>query len=143
MTGNERKRDILLFVNRFSDLNGYSPSYREIAEAVGLKAVSTVAHYVKMLEREGQLVHRPGGTCRAVGAARNISIRMPEGMKECTRRIAVRVADGGVLEMDMSVSRPEPGQTSVTFGGILDATQLRKPVGRVISCSVEAEEMEE
>ena len=60
MTGNERKNEILLFVNRFNDVNGYSPSYREIADAVGLKSVSTVAHYVKQLEKDGRLIQRRG-----------------------------------------------------------------------------------
>lgn len=140
MTGNERKQEILVFVNRFNDTNGYSPSYREIAEAVGLKSVSTVAHYVKMLEKDGRLVRRKGQKCRSVGTARRVCIRIPEGRKESTHRVAVKVADGGVLEMDLSVSRNDQGQAAVTFSGVLDATRLKQPVSRVMYCSVETEE---
>ena len=141
MTGNERKHEILLFVNRFNDLNGYSPSYREIAEAVGLKSVSTVAHYVKLLEQDGRLIQRRGQKCRSVGTARRVFLRIPEGKQECTHRVVVKVADGGVLEMDLSVSRTDQGQTAVTFSGVLDAPRLRQPVSRVVYCSVETEEL--
>lgn len=140
MTGSERKNEILLFVNRFSDTNGYPPSYREIAEAVGLKSVSTVAHYVKQLEEDGRLVQRKGQKCRSVGTARRVCLKIPAGKNECTQRVAVRVADGGVLEMDMSVVRTEEGQAAVTFSGVLDATRLKQPVGRVVFCSVEKED---
>ena len=43
--------------------------------------------------------------------------------------------------MDLSVSRTEQGQTAVTFSGVVDATRLKQPVGRVIYCSVETEEL--
>lgn len=141
MTGNERKNEILLFVNRFNDINGYSPSYREIAEAVGLKSVSTVAHYVRQLEKDGRLVQRKGQKCRSVGTARRVNIRIPAGKSECTHRVAVKVADGGVLEMDLSIVRTEEGAAAVTFSGVLDATRLKQPVGRVVFCSVEGEEL--
>ena len=140
MTGNERKNEILLFVNRFNDVNGYSPSYREIADAVGFKSVSTVAHYVKQLEQDGRLVQRRGQKCRSVGTARRICLPIPEDKSECTQRVAVKVSDGGVLEMDLSVKRTEDGQAAVTFSGVLDATRLKKPVGRVVYCSVDRED---
>ena len=141
MTGNERKDEIILFVNRFSDLNGYSPSYREIAEAVGLKSVSTVAHYVKQLQQEGRIVQRGRQKCRSMGTARRVCLAIPAGKSECTQRVAIRTADGGVLEMDLSVVRTEDGQAAVTFSGVLDATRLKQPVGRVVFCSVEREEV--
>ena len=141
MKGSERKNEILLFVNRFSDVNGYSPSYREIAEAVGLKSVSTVAYYVRQLESDGRLVQRRGQRCRSVGTARRVRLTIPEGNGECTQRVAVRIADGGVLEMELSVRRTDNGEAEVTFSGLLDASRLRQPVGRVVLCSVETEEV--
>lgn len=137
----ERKNDILLFVNRFNDSNGYSPSYREIAEAVGLKSVSTVAHYVKQLEKDGRLIQRRGQKCRSVGTARRVCLRIPEGKEECTQRVVVRIADGGVLEMDLCVKRTDDGQAAVTFSGVMDATRLKQLVGRVVYCGVETEEV--
>lgn len=141
MTGSERKNEILLFVSRFNDANGYLPSYREIAEAVGLKSVSTVAYYIKQLEKDGQLVQRGGPKCRSVGTARRVCIQIPDGKSEYTQRVAVTIADGGVLEMDISVVRTEEGRAAVTFSGLLDATRLKQPVGRVVLCSVEREEV--
>ena len=139
MKGKERMDEIVLFVNRFSDSNGYSPSYREIGEAVGLKSVSTVAHYVKQLEKDGRLVQRSGQKCRSVGTARRVCMAIPAGKNECTRGVAVQVADGGVLEMDLSVMRTEDGEAAVVFSGVLDATRLKQPVGRVVLCCVEGE----
>ena len=46
--GERTRRRILEFVQEFGRREGYSPSYREIAEALGL-AVSTVSHHVGIL----------------------------------------------------------------------------------------------
>ncbi len=46
---------ILNFIRQFIDNNGYPPSVREIGDAVGLKSTSSVASYLKELEKEGYL----------------------------------------------------------------------------------------
>ena len=49
--GEWQRRRILRFVQEFGRRReGYSPSYREIAEALGL-AASTVAYHVSVLEQ--------------------------------------------------------------------------------------------
>lgn len=52
--GDWRRRKILQFVQEFARREGYSPSYREIAEELGL-AVSTVSYHVSVLKQEGLL----------------------------------------------------------------------------------------
>lgn len=50
--GRQRAFDILRFVVRFEKLNGYGPSLREVAEAVGLTSVGTVHDYLLTLRNE-------------------------------------------------------------------------------------------
>ena len=62
--GEWQRRRILRFVQEFGRREGYSPSYREIAEELGL-AVSTVAYHVSELEQEGAL-RRGAGQPRTI-----------------------------------------------------------------------------
>ncbi len=57
--GDWQRRRILLFVQEFARREGYSPSYREIAEELGL-AVSTVSYHLSVLEQDGSLRRGPG-----------------------------------------------------------------------------------
>jgi repressor LexA len=52
--GDWRRRKILQFVQEFGRREGYSPSYREIADELGL-AVSTVSYHISLLKQEGLL----------------------------------------------------------------------------------------
>ena len=62
--GEWQRRRILRFVQEFGRREGYSPSYREIAEELGL-AVSTVSYHVSVLEQEGS-VRRGAGQPRTI-----------------------------------------------------------------------------
>jgi repressor LexA len=55
-----RRRKILDFIGGSMGRRGYSPSLREIADAVGLKSVSTVSYHVKVLEQAGYLTRDAG-----------------------------------------------------------------------------------
>jgi len=57
--GDRQRRRIRRFVHEFGRREGYSPSYREIADGLGLSA-STVHYHFKILEQEGALSHEPG-----------------------------------------------------------------------------------
>lgn len=58
-TGDWQRGRILRFIQQFGRHAGYSPSYRDIAEELGL-AVSTVSYHVSVLEQEGSLCRRAG-----------------------------------------------------------------------------------
>jgi repressor LexA len=62
--GDWQRGRILRFVQEFGRREGHSPSYREIAEELGL-AVSTVAYHVSVLEQEGSL-RRGAGQPRTI-----------------------------------------------------------------------------
>jgi repressor LexA len=51
----KRQKEILDYVTQFIEVNGYAPSYREIAEAFKLGSVATVAEHVETLVTKGLL----------------------------------------------------------------------------------------
>lgn len=51
----KRQKEIFDYVCQFIDENGYSPSFREIAEKFGFSSTGTVAEYISILENKGYL----------------------------------------------------------------------------------------
>ena len=56
----ERQRRILEFIGAYAERHGVSPSFREIGDAVGLKAISAVKYQVEQLQEKGCLARRDG-----------------------------------------------------------------------------------
>jgi len=56
---NNKKLQILDFVNKQVEEKGYPPSVREICSAVGFKSTSTVHGYLEKLEKEGLIKKDP------------------------------------------------------------------------------------
>ena len=54
----ERQRRILEFIGAYAERHGVSPSFREIGDAVGLKAISAVSYQVEQLQAKGFLSRR-------------------------------------------------------------------------------------
>lgn len=61
----ERQRQILQYIVRHTELNGYPPTVREIGEAVSLSSSSTVHAHLKSLEQAG-LIRRDAVLTRAI-----------------------------------------------------------------------------
>lgn len=55
----KRQKEILIFVQRYSDAHGYPPSVREIGQALGLTSSSTVHSHLSALEKKGYLRRDP------------------------------------------------------------------------------------
>ncbi len=51
----KRQRQVLDFIVQYIQKNGYSPTLRDIADAMGLSAVSTVHEHIVALEEKGVL----------------------------------------------------------------------------------------
>ncbi len=60
-----RRRQILEFISRTIEEQGYPPTVREIGAEVGLKSSSSVHYHLKMLEKEG-FISRDGSLTRAI-----------------------------------------------------------------------------
>lgn len=67
--GNQKQREILAFIERFQEENGYAPSVREIGSAVGLSSTSTVHSHLQKLQEQG-LIARERYKSRATAAPR-------------------------------------------------------------------------
>lgn len=57
--GERQRRRILVYSREFTRREGYSPSYRQIGDQVGL-AASTVSYHVALLKADGSLNREPG-----------------------------------------------------------------------------------
>ena len=66
-----KQQQIYEYILSYTDQNGYPPSVREIATAVGLKSPSTVHFHLKGLEEAG-VITRGAGKTRAITAVRRI-----------------------------------------------------------------------
>ena len=53
-----RQQQILSFIQAYAERHGVSPSFREIGDAVGLKAISAVKYQVEQLQEKGCLARR-------------------------------------------------------------------------------------
>jgi len=80
--GEERRQAILDFYCSFEEEHGYSPSQREIADAVGLSSASTVSYHLPVMQQRGQLTRDPGRA--RSGVVKLSSPRAPEVRTDTT-----------------------------------------------------------
>lgn len=62
----DKRAEILAFLERYISAPGYSPTYDEIAAGVGLQSKSHVGYYLDSLVDEGKISRRVGSP-RALG----------------------------------------------------------------------------
>jgi len=102
-----RQKQVYDFISTFVDRHGYSPSYEEIAEGMGLSSLATVHKHISNLE-EKQLLRRD------YNRSRSIDLLRPRGRMKQSLAIAAetsmslpllgRIAAGQPLE---AVENPE------------------------------------
>ena len=63
---NERAREILAFITRFTREKGFPPTIREIGEAFEISSTNGVRYYLTLLEKAG-LLSRKGKISRGIG----------------------------------------------------------------------------
>src|SRR3954462_15631027 len=68
----KRQREIYDFISRFVTDNGYSPSFEEIGEGMGLSSLATVHKHISNLEKKGLLK-------RDYNRSRSIDVIPPRG----------------------------------------------------------------
>lgn len=131
------KERILEFVTAYTDEYGYSPTYREICDATGYKSSSTARRYISQLEQEGKLALCSRRT-RTVKPVRNVRIHPSNG--EAQHRVKLQMADGGTVSFDCVLDKDIAIPVDLKFSGVLDATQIKSKLGRLVSCSIDDEE---
>ena len=133
MANEEMKSRILQYVSGFTDSNGYSPTYREIGAAVGLRSPSTVATYIKALRDEGKMdmtAKRP----RAVALNRRIPMHPEE-----PQRLRVEMADGGIFFLDCAIKQTAPNSLAVVLSGVMDGSHMKSSVGSIVGCTIDSD----
>ncbi|ABF39586.1 SOS-response transcriptional repressor, LexA [Candidatus Koribacter versatilis Ellin345] len=84
-----RQREMYDFLCSFTDSHGYSPSFEEIAEGMGLSSLATVHKHIGNLESKGLLK-------RDYNRARSIEVLRPKGQLKKSMAAAAAVATAGL-----------------------------------------------
>jgi repressor LexA len=77
MSKPDKRVQILRFIGDYTERNGFSPSFREIGEHLGVSSASTVSHHLDFLIRRGWLSQKRGPR---QGAPRTLAVT-EEGRK--------------------------------------------------------------
>ena len=101
----ERQRRILDFVHAYTGRHGVSPSFREIGDAVGLRAISAVKYQVEQLQEKGCLARRN---------------RMPRTIVAKPRRLRSIAVGPGELEQ----ASADPGSRDMVGAGSVFAVRV-------------------
>ena len=88
-----RQKEVIDFLSSFTQKNGYSPSYEEIASALGLNSLATVHKHVTNLQSKGLLQ-------RAHNRSRSIDVLPSRAGKKGSDRLPLlgRIAAGRPVE---------------------------------------------
>lgn len=87
-----RQKDVLDFLSGFTQKNGYSPSYEEIAQGLGLNSLATVHKHITNLQNKGLLQ-------RAHNRSRSIDVLSPRTPRRADRLpLMGRIAAGKPVE---------------------------------------------
>jgi repressor LexA len=99
----KRQRQVYDFIHDFIQRNGYSPSFEEIGDGLGLSSLATVHKHVSNLEKKG-LLKRDYNRSRSIDVLpiRGIFKRQPP--KELALPLLGRIAAGQPIE---AVENPE------------------------------------
>ncbi len=88
-----RQKEVIDFLSGFTQKNGYSPSYEEIAAGLGLNSLATVHKHITNLQNKGLLQ-------RAHNRSRSIDVLPPRPRKKGFERLPLlgRIAAGQPVE---------------------------------------------
>ncbi len=84
-----RQKEMYDFISSFVDRNGYSPSFEEIAEGLGLSSLATVHKHITNLEEKGLLK-------RDYNRSRSIDLLKPRGAMKQSLAVAAAAASNGM-----------------------------------------------
>ena len=94
----KRQRQVYDFLNNFVQRNGYSPSFEEIGDGLGLSSLATVHKHVSNLEKKGLLK-------RDYNRSRSIDVLPMRGM---LKRLSDKVAAEGRLPLLGRIAAGQP-----------------------------------
>jgi repressor LexA len=101
----KRQREVYDFIYEFVQKNGYSPSFEEIGNGLGLSSLATVHKHISNLEKKG-LLKRDYNRSRSIDVlpVRGLFKRQTPKVTEITLPLMGRIAAGQPIE---AVENPE------------------------------------
>lgn len=51
----KRQKEIFEYIKNYIEVNKYSPSFREVADGVGIKSSSTIHTHLKKMKKDGYI----------------------------------------------------------------------------------------
>src|ERR1700753_355865 len=99
MAINKRQRQVYDFLHDFIQRNGYSPSFEEIGEGLGLSSLATVHKHVSNLEQKGLLK-------RDYNRSRSIDLVAPRGRARQSMLAAAAAVNSLPLLGRIAAGRP-------------------------------------
>ena len=94
-----RQRQLYEFIGNFVQTHGYSPSFEEIREGLGLNSLATVHKHVTNLEKKG-LLHRDANR------SRSIDLLAPRGKMKLAMAAAASAASSLPMVGRIAAGRP-------------------------------------
>lgn len=125
----KRCNEIFAFITEYASQNGYSPTFREIGEALGIRSASTISRYIHHLVDEGRISidHSKPRTLSTAA--------LGDSIENVHQRLCLELADGGKIYMDCNLQKPKAVPVTLSFDGVLDAKAMKGRVGRIIRCN--------
>jgi len=108
-----RQKEILTFVQRYTQSHGYPPSVREIGQAMGLTSSSTVHSHLAALERKGFLRRDPSKP-RALEILSNGQVAYP---RTVSWPVVGQVTAGAPILAEQNIDDYLPLPANLTDGG--------------------------
>ena len=130
----QRCNEVYAFITDYVARNGYSPTFREVGEAVGIRSSSTISRYIHMLVDEGR-ISIDESKPRTISTASDEA----DAFETVRQRVCLELADGGKIYMDCNLQKPKTAPVTVSFDGVLDAKAMRGRVGRIVRCNANYE----
>ena len=90
----QRQKEILDYITRFQERNGYIPSYTQIARQFGVKSRATIAKHIAALEKRGLITRE-----HEDGFALNVKVEDTSSDSFCEVKMLGRIAAGAPLEV--------------------------------------------
>lgn len=129
----KRCDEVFAFITEYVVRNGYSPTFREVGDAVGIRSASTISRYIHRLVNEGR-ISIDQSKPRTISAAPS-----SDTIETVRQRICLELADGGKIYMDCNLQKPKDAPVTVSFDGVLDAKAMKSRVGRIVGCNTHYE----
>jgi repressor LexA len=113
----KRQREVYDFISTFVHKNGYSPSFEEIGDGMGLSSLATVHKHLTNLETKGMLK-------RDYNRSRSIDVIVPRGRAK--QEMAMAASAAGVLPLLGRIVAGQPVEAMQNPNETISLTDLTR-----------------